>query len=526
MAKPQHLEHNGAAEGVELPEGWVPTTLGEVCELNPSKPPRDIFAADAPVTFVPMAAVDAASGTIAAPEVRPFASVRKGFTSFRDGDVLMAKITPCAENGKAAVANGLQNGIGFGSTEFHVLRPSQAVLAGYVFRFIRQESFRDAAAAEMTGSVGQKRVPAWFLDHAFLPLPPLAEQKRIVEKIDALLAGIDAARERLARVPAMLKRFRQSVLAAACSGRLTADWREVNPVAASADDLVRELRVRRESEAGSPIAKQHVKQIYESPEENDGSDLPESWRFVALNKLCASFDYGTSAKSQASGIVPVLRMGNLQNGAIDWHDLVFTSDAEEIQRYSLAPNTVLFNRTNSPELVGKTAIYRGERPAIFAGYVIRIVNFPQLSAEYLNLCLNTGYARDFCSREKTDGVSQSNINARKLGTFEVPLCPLAEQHEIVRRVEALFKLADAIEKRVAIATARAEKLTQSILAKAFHGELVSTEAELARRERREYEPASALLARVAATPQPVSNAIQRRRRTRGQDFQKRAVSVR
>jgi type I restriction enzyme S subunit len=185
-----------------------------------------------------MAAVDADSGTIAAPEVRPFASVRKGFTSFRDGDVIMAKITPCAENGKAAVAAGLQNGIGFGSTEFHVLRPSRAVLAEYVYRFIRQESFRDEAAAEMTGSVGQKRVPAWFIEQSLLPLPPLAEQKRIVAKIDALLARVDVAHERLAKLPAILKRFRQSVLAAACSGRLTADWREAHTDVESAPNAL------------------------------------------------------------------------------------------------------------------------------------------------------------------------------------------------------------------------------------------------------------------------------------------------
>jgi type I restriction enzyme S subunit len=190
-------------------------------------------------------------------------------------------------------------------------------------------------------------------------------------------------------------------------------------------------------------------------------------------------------------------MGNVQNREIDWKELVFTSDANEIRRYSLKPHTVLFNRTNSPELVGKTAIYRGERPAIFAGYLIRIVNFPELAPEYLNMCLNTSYARDFCSRAKTDGVSQSNINAKKLGSFEVPLCCLAEQHEIVQRVEALFKLAEKIERRVAMATARAEKLTQSILAKAFRGELVPTEAQLARQEGRNYESASTLLDRVS-----------------------------
>jgi type I restriction enzyme S subunit len=191
-------------------------------------------------------------------------------------------------------------------------------------------------------------------------------------------------------------------------------------------------------------------------------------------------------------------MGNIQNGKIDWSDLVYTSDEEEIKHYSLVPNTVLFNRTNSPELVGKTAIYQGERPAIFAGYLIRIGNLAELEPRYLNLCLNTSYAREFCSRVKTDGVSQSNINAQKLGMFEVPYCPLAEQHEIVRRVDALFKLADAIEKRVEVATKRADKLTQAILAKAFRGELVPTEAELARREGRDYEPASVLLERLRA----------------------------
>jgi type I restriction enzyme S subunit len=159
---------------------------------------------------------------------------------------------------------------------------------------------------------------------------------------------------------------------------------------------------------------------------------------------------------------------------------------------------VLFNRTNSPELVGKTAIYRGERPAIFAGYLIRITHLPELDPQYLNFCLNTNYAREFCSHVKTDGVSQSNINAQKLGQFKLPYCPLPEQHEIVRRVGALFKLADAIEKRVDAATKRADKLTQAILGKAFRGELVPTEAELARAEGRDYETAQQLLGRIAS----------------------------
>jgi type I restriction enzyme S subunit len=329
-----------------------------------------------------------------------------------------------------------------------------------------------------------------------LPLSPLAEQKRIVVKLEGLLARVNVTKERLAKVSKILKRLRQAVLAAACSGRLTADWREKNPDLESVETLLENIQERRLQQANTPSQKQKMNEIYSYQEEGDSHSLPENWRYLALDKLCESFQYGTSKKSEPSGKVAVLRMGNIQDGEIDWSDLVYTSDDEEIEKYKLNPRDVLFNRTNSPELVGKTAIYRGDRPAIFAGYLIKIHNFKELDSRYLNFCLNTIYAKDFCLKAKTDGVSQSNVNAQKLGKFEVPFCSLEEQLEIVRRVEAMFKLADAIEKRLAPATARAEKMTQAILAKAFRGQLVPTEAELARREGRGYEPASELSARI------------------------------
>jgi type I restriction enzyme S subunit len=165
-------------------------------------------------------------------------------------------------------------------------------------------------------------------------------------------------------------------------------------------------------------------------------------------------------------------------------------------------------------LVGKTGIYRGERAAVFAGYLVRIIHGPDLDGEYLNYALNAPEFREYCLRVRTDGVSQSNINARKLAEYEVAWCPVAEQREIVRRVEALFRLADRVEQRVAAATARAGKLTQAILAKAFRGELVPTEAELARREGREYEPAAALLERVGGrvVQRPASPSKRRTKR--------------
>ena len=442
-----------------LPPGWSIQPIASVCAVNPKKPATDALKPSDPVTFVPMPAVDADAGAINAPLSRAFADVRKGFTAFANEDVIVAKITPCFENGKAALCRGLTNGLGFGSTEFHVLRCIDAVIPEYIYHFVRQESFRRDGEANMTGSVGQKRVPADWLKAVEIPLAPLAEQRRIVAKVEAVLARVNAARQRLAKVPTLLKRFRQSVLAAACSGRLTADWRL------------------------------HQGLIDQSEEK------PALWKELHLSDLCTEFNYGSSAKSSKEGLIPVLRMGNLQDGKLDWTDLAFTSDSDEIEKYVLQPNTVLFNRTNSPELVGKTALYRGERPAVFAGYLIRVVHGPELDPHFLNFALNAPIFRDYCASVKTDGVSQSNINAKKLAAYPLNWCPLLEQREIVRRVEALFGLADKIEARVIAATTRSDKLIQATLAKAFRGNLVPTEAELAQLEGREFETAQELLDR-------------------------------
>jgi len=212
----------------ELPEGWKFVSFEDVLEINPSKPPKDIVPPDTSVAFVPMPAVDAVSGEITEPEIRPISEVRKGYTAFRNDDVIFAKITPCMENGKAAVARNLLNNLGFGSTEFIVFRSKGAILPDYLYHYIRQESYRKLAESNMTGSVGQKRVPKDFVQNSFIPLPSLPEQHRIVSAIEALFARLDATNEKLDRVPEIMKKFRQSVLAAACDGRLTEDWREQN----------------------------------------------------------------------------------------------------------------------------------------------------------------------------------------------------------------------------------------------------------------------------------------------------------
>lgn len=305
-----------------------------------------------------------------------------------------------------------------------------------------------------------------------IPLPPLNEQRRIAGKLEKIMPRLDGVTRRLERIPTLIKRFRQSVLTAAVTGKLTEKWRQQHPDVENAENIIKSIKKERIADAKAKTQIKKIDDLYDAIEKGDSNELPDKWKYTFLNKLCESFQYGTSCKSQKTGIFPVLRMGNLQNGHIDWSNLVYTSDKNEIEKYSLKPGDVLFNRTNSADLVGKTSIYLGEQPAIYAGYLIKINNYDKLDSKYLNYALNSQYAKNFCRRVKSDGVNQSNINAQKLGKFEIPLPPLEEQEEIVRQVDKLFAFADKLELHYKKAKQKIQKMPQAILAKAFRGQLV------------------------------------------------------
>ncbi|MCX6984659.1 MAG: restriction endonuclease subunit S [Lentisphaerae bacterium] len=296
---------------------WKTISLGEVAELNPRLTEK--LPEDEEVSFIPMSAVSAETKTITCEETRNYASVAKGYTPFIFGDVLIAKITPCFENGKIAQAS-LSHHIGFGSTEFHVIRPKKGKLDGrYVLHFLRQEHIRIMGERRMTGSAGQRRVPENFLFHLEISIPPLPEQKRIAEvldKADELRAKRRAAIEKL-------------------------------------DSLTQSIFL----------------EMFGDPSTN-----PKGWKIHKIRDLLESASYGTSEKSGATGEFPVLRMNNIsRTGAMDFGDLKFMElDAKYKERYLVKKGDVLFNRTNSPELVGKTAIFRDTKPMAYAGYLIRL----------------------------------------------------------------------------------------------------------------------------------------------------------
>jgi type I restriction enzyme, S subunit len=360
--------------------------------------------------------------------------------SVEDGDLFVCE---GGEPGRCAVWRGGDNVFVY-QKALHRFRTHGGMVPELLMYRLRHDAETGALAEAFTGTT-IKHLTGESLARFKVPVPPLPEQKRIADKLDALLARVDACRERLDRVPSILKRFRQSVLSAATSGELTREWREQR-------------------------------------------GLGSEWPIVDLESVASDFSYGSAAKSSKSGKVPVLRMGNIQDGLLDWEDLVFTSDAAEISKYKLSTGDVLFNRTNSPELVGKTAVFRGERDAIYAGYLIRVRCGERLLPDYLNYCLGSPAGREYCWQVKSDGVSQSNINARKLAAFTFGLPSVEEQQEIIRRVEALLALNVTLGTKSGRARVLVDRLTPSALAKAFHGELVPQDPA--------DEPASALLKRI------------------------------
>jgi type I restriction enzyme, S subunit len=263
-----------------------------------------------------------------------------------------------------------------------------------------------------------------------IPLPSQAEQKQIGTKLDKLLAQVDKIKARLDAVPNILKYFRQSVLASAVSGKLTEDFRESNPFGKN----------------------------------------------ICIGDIAEEIKYGTSKKcNYDSGNTPVLRIPNISKGDVSHDDMKFADfDEKELQKLKLEQGDLLVIRSNgSADLIGKVAIIRTEDVhCLFAGYLIRIrIDKKVALADYILRCFQSPQLRKVIEIQARSTSGVHNINSKELAALEITLPELEEQKEIVKRVENLFTFADKIEKSLEKAQAKVNNLTQSILAKAFRGEL-------------------------------------------------------
>jgi type I restriction enzyme S subunit len=437
----------------ELPQGWAEATVLELAGQNSVVTDGDwVESKDqdpmGSVRLIQLA--DIGDGFFVNKSQR-FMNVesveRLNCTYLQNGDVLIARMPDPL--GRACIFPDIgQHAVT--AVDVFVWRPDRE-LAGADTRWLMHTINSPAVRAEILSEAGgttRQRVAGGKLKQLRLPVPPIPEQRRIVATVDGLTARTARARKELDRIPTLIARYKQRLLALAFSGELTAGWRAAKGL----------------------------------------SDAKE----VALVDVAKGFSYGTSAKSAPSGEVPVLRMGNIQDGKLDWTNLVFTSEKAEIKKYTLIPGDVLFNRTNSPELVGKTALYKGEQDAVYAGYLIRIQCTENLMPEYLTYSLNGPAGRNYCWAVKTDGVSQSNINAKKIAAFRFLLPSLDEQAEIVRRIDSAFGWLDRMAADHAAAARLLPKLDAAILAKAFQGKLVPQDPN--------DEPAAKLLERIKAEP--------------------------
>ncbi len=451
---------------------WVETTIGDCCQINPRHKVNDDSLE---VSFVTMSDISQNIPLFKSEHVRSFGEVKKGFTHFAENDVLFAKITPCMENGKSAVAINLRNGLGCGTTELHVIRSLCGVESTFLYHFIHQPLFRAEAEQRFTGSAGQRRVPLDFLFEYPFFLPPLNEQKRIIEKLDTILPKVKNAKARLEKISAILKKFRQSILSAACSGRLTEDWRE-------------------------------------------GKNLAE-WEEVSLKSVLEELSYGTAKKCDylVRAGIPVLRIPNVSSGKLDLSDLKYACfEIKELQKLSLRKNDVLIIRSNgSVSLLGSSVLI--DETAIgfaYAGYLIRLrCNENRLSPKYLNFTLKTDDLRSQIELPARSTTGVHNLNSLEIKSLKIPLPLLNEQQEIVRRVEKLFALADSIEAKYKKAVERVEKIEQSVLAKAFRGELAEPDPN--------DEPAEELLRRILEEKAKLDGG----RKTKSRRVSKRGIVV-
>ena len=294
------------------------------------------------------------------------------------------------------------------------------------------------------------------------------------------------------------KALRQKILDLAIHGKLVPQDPNDEPasvllerIKAEKERLIKEGKIKRSKKSAKSSDTPHYPYL-----------LPNGWEWCNLEDIVCELKYGTSEKSLSVGKIAVLRMGNITNvGTIDYSNLVYSSNNEDIKLYSLEKDDLLFNRTNSSEWVGKTAIYKKEQPAIYAGYLIRIRPI-LIFSDYLNTVMNSSYYRNWCYNVKTDAVNQSNINAQKLSQLMIPIPPLKEQERIVVEVAKWISLIDTIKNSKEDLQTTIKQAKSKILNLAIHGKLVPQDPN--------DEPAIELLKRINPDFTPCDNGHSRK----------------
>ena len=490
-----------------VPPGWTRAPLADLTEVNPKKI-RPAYEDDESLVFVPMANVAEDARGLLAGERKSFAAIRRGYCQFQPGDVLFAKITPCMENGKVAVVPEIEPPLGYGSTEFFVLRPRTNGIAEWLAWSVSRSQFRRLAQKSMQGAVGQLRVPKAWLESAEVPLAPLPEQHRIVARIEELFAKLDDGIDAFKRAETNLERYRASVLKAAVEGRLTARWRKDNPPDETGEELLRrslaERRKRWEQEQLAKFADRgrkppgNWKSSYKEPVAPDTRalpELPEGWCWATVDQMGdvgSGITKGGRKRVADRRPVPYLRVANVQRGGLDLAEIKTIPASEtEIRRYSLRSGDVLFNEGGDRDKLGRGCVWRGEiQECLHQNHVFRVRPFLRdYSPDFLSHYGNSS-GQEWFFRRATQSVNLASINQTVLRSLPVPVPPAGEQEQIVARVAHELANVERRTMEMGNASAKAASLRQSVLKRAFEGRLVPQDPA--------DEPASVLLDRIRA----------------------------
>jgi type I restriction enzyme S subunit len=344
----------------------------------------------------------------------------------------------------------------------HIFKVEPKVDKLFLYHLVRE---RLSELGRQSHGSGMVHVTKGVFDGTSVAVPKNPEeQRRIAKAIDCVEVQQSSARSHLVVADRRLRQFRQAVLTSACTGRLTEAEQprkdSPNEIEEILTEFWRARKPRRQKEQAVAL---------------DLPELPERFTVRPLGDLTVIIEYGTSQRcdSDPKAGIPVLRMGNIQNGSLDFGDLKYCAADRELEGLLLEDGDLLFNRTNSPELVGKSAVFHAAERMSFASYLIRVRLLDRVAhPDYVNYWLNSAWGRAWASLAKTDGVSQSNINGSKLALMPIPLPPFEEQIRIVARASALLNIAEELIAKVEKADRAIERTAQSVLAKAFRGELV------------------------------------------------------
>jgi len=378
-----------------------------------------------------------------------------------------------------------------------IAKPDSRLIDSDHLSFLFRAPQFQAALENLASGTAQRGVYLGALKKILLPLAPLNEQRRIVAKLEKFMGRVNAAQERLATIPRILRRFRQSVLAAASCGNLTADWREQNPNAQSALELMGLITKTRE-----------LKKSLETIEAGESPDeVPTKWVWIRFGSVIKELRNGISIRPNIEEPgTPILRINAARSGRIDLNEVRFLKNGGDyLPEYGLKDGDLLFTRYNgSLELLGVCGMVRGLGNSIrlYPDKLMRVrFDHRFVLPEYAEIFFQAPDVHERVIAKSKSSAGQNGVSGSDIKAQAFALVPFEEQEEIVRRVDALFKTADALEARYLKAKSHVDKLTQSILAKAFRGELVPQDPN--------DEPASVLLKRN--TGEPNGSAVVKRR---------------